>query len=240
MVHQQNPSAPAVAPGVAFAPLLSVTPSSGRAVVVEAWRPSLFMVSPGPGPRPFSVRPSLVGTPPRSLPWWCPAQAASPLPALSTVCIVPDLFVGNKSYPILLCAAERKWQISSPDGVSTSLRFRRRVRARANGPLVPAAVLRALSRQRVQHSEEAFRFLCSPRSVTVQPVNFFDQSPRAFRVLVHQALGLTAPSVNVKASGAWAVSSLADGLNRLLSADGLASRLRALRKPIDRTHRAVC
>ena len=108
-----------------------------------------------------------------------------------------------------------------------------RLRAIALG-LPPADLL---STSRVRNTAEEARAIAAlvPPGAAVVLVTSAFHMPRAQRLFERQGLSVVPLPVDFQATGAWAGHPLADPLNYLPSADGLASSSRALREAIGRT-----
>lgn len=109
------------------------------------------------------------------------------------------------------------------------------LRQRAIALGLPPADL--LSTARVRNTAEEARAIAAllPRGSRIVLVTSAFHMPRARRLFERQGLRVTAFAVDFQASGAWAGSPLADPLNWVPSADGLARSSRALREVIGRT-----
>ncbi len=109
------------------------------------------------------------------------------------------------------------------------------LRQRAIALGLPPADL--LSTARVRNTAEEARAIAAllPRGASVVLVTSAFHLPRAVRLFERRGLRVIPFPVDFQASGAWAGSPLADPLNWLPSADGLARSSRALREVIGRT-----
>jgi uncharacterized SAM-binding protein YcdF (DUF218 family) len=109
------------------------------------------------------------------------------------------------------------------------------LRQRAIALGLPAADL--LSTTRVRDTGEEARAVASvlPRGATVVLMASAFHLPRALRLFERQGLRPVPFAVDFQGSGSWAGPLLADPLNWLPSADGLASSSRALREALGRT-----
>lgn len=109
------------------------------------------------------------------------------------------------------------------------------LRQRAIALGLPPADL--LSTARVRNTAEEATAIAAllPRGSSVVLVTSAFHLPRAVRLFERQGLRVIPFPVDFQASGAWAGSPLADPLNWLPSADGLARSSRALREAIGRT-----
>ena len=109
------------------------------------------------------------------------------------------------------------------------------LRQRAISLGLPPADLISTARVRNTAEEATAIAALLPRGAGVVLVTSAFHLPRAVRLFERKGLRVIPFPVDFQATGAWAGSPLADPLNWLPSADGLASSSRALREAIGRT-----
>ncbi len=191
-------------------------------------------MNPGGGPAPAVALPAacavvVLGT----------GRHAAPGPARASEWTDADRFFGGiEAYQRLRAQGFRPRLIFTGGWWPTQPQLRPegdelRLRAIALG-LPPADLL---STARVRNTAEEARAIAAllPHGAAVVLVTSAFHMPRAQRLFERQGLPVVPFPVDFQATGAWAGHPLADPLNYLPTADGLASSSRALREAIGRT-----